>query len=87
MSWELFESAPPGIIHRLFSLKDRVKHKKCSICLTMTLYKNAAVFKFTWISNDLSSQMGFHDEYVSNVFILTLNKNSALNDFTWIFEN
>ena len=70
-----------GVVHRLFSLKDSVKHKKCSIFLTMTLYKNHVVFKFTLILNDSSSKMGFHDEHAANVFILTLNKNSALNDF------
>ena len=74
-------------VQRFFSLKDGVKHKKYSIFLTLTLYQNTVVFKFTWISNDSSWKMGFHDEYASNMFILTLNKNSAFNDFSLIFES
>ena len=34
-------------IHRFFSLKDSVKHKKCRIFLTLTLYKNTVVL---WVS-------------------------------------
>ena len=70
-------------IHTFFSLRDGVRHKKCNVFLTLTLYENTAVSKFTWNSNNSSLKMGFHDEYVPNVFVLTLiiNKNSVVKQF------
>ena len=57
------------LLHRFFSLKDVVKHKKCSIFLTLTLYKSTAVFKFTLISNRVFLfVLGFDSKYSRSFF-------------------
>ena len=71
----------------LFSLTDDCIHRFCSNFLHLTLNKNTAVFKNTYNLNDLSSEMGLHDEYTSNVPILTLGGNTAVFDFTLNFGN
>ena len=73
--------------HRLFSLKDSVKHKICSDFLTLTLNKNTAVFKFPWNANESWSNLCFYHDYASNKFILTFDEKLALNKFTLFFWN
>ena len=48
------------MIRRLFSLKGCVRHKKCSVFLTSTAYKNIAVFNFTWLIVELVFMMSMH---------------------------
>ena len=75
------------MIHRLFSLRDGVIHRFCSIFLQLTFDQSTAVLKFTQNLENSSSKMSFHDESAWNDSILTLDESSAVFDFTWHLGN